>query len=162
MTPGVRILVLSTVVLGLATFELWSALTPIDTGPLPAATAVEHGATALPGAVRSREARSAADFPHTTSRPAFWRGRQPKAKAAAATQPVAAAPQQPWASPDFRLAGIVQDGGRTRRALLVWGQEPHGRWMEEGAEIDGWRIVTIERFAVHIEASGLRQQIEMK
>lgn len=112
------------------------------------------------------DGKSLGEFPETVSRPLFWVSRRP-APPQAAPAPVVASPvvaTKPAVEPPavaFRLAGIVEDGGKVRRALISWPQQPEGRWVEVGTLIEGWRLAGIDRHAVKIEAAGRTRELKL-
>jgi hypothetical protein len=136
---------------------------PADDGVLPAHGAPVAIATAKPEPLTDRFAgKSASDFPHSLDRPLFWPSRRPIVASAPISvrveQPPARTPEEPI---DVRLAGIMQVGRTSRRALLVWPRQPAGQWVVEGTDLDGWRILKIDPASVRIGIGSRVQLLEL-
>ena len=165
MTRSLTLAALMVAVAALGLLNLHLLLTPIEIGalPLPGSGPAVSPSTIPAAPARFRlDGTTPTEFPETTSRPLFWSSRRPMAPA-----PLEPATQQrpvtvvEIGTDAFRLAGILHGDGNKPRALIVWPQQPTGRWMEAGAEIDGWRVTWIKHHAVGIEAGMHRRELKM-
>lgn len=98
-------------------------------------------------------------FSQTLERPLFWQTRRPKP----ATAPAVVVPTPP---PEpvglaLRLVGVLKGDDGKPRALIVSPQQPNGRWLEEGGEVDGWRLTRIGNNVVSVESGGRRHELRM-
>lgn len=93
-------------------------------------------------------------FTETVERPLFWSTRKPKPAEA-----VAAAAGPPGV--ELRLVGVMQGANGKPRALIVSPQQPHGRWLEEGGEFEGWRLTRIGANTISVESGGRRHELRM-
>lgn len=155
--------VLVAVAAGFLALDYHLLTVPIDTAPLPPASGAKDAG--IPNIVADRPwlaDQAVGILPQTASRPLFWRSRRPIAlpvSTADIAEP--AVGDQITAVAELRLAGIIQIGATSRRALIVWSQQPAGRWLEEGAEVNGWQVVSIESSGVRILLGSQFQQLEL-
>ena len=98
-------------------------------------------------------------FAQTLERPLFWQTRRPK-PATAAVVVVPPPPPEP-AGLDLRLVGLLTGNDGKPRALIVSPQQPNGRWLVEGGEVDGWRLTRIGNNVVSVESGGRRHELRM-
>lgn len=136
---------------------------PVDSGALPKPSFPVVVANVKPEPLADRFAgKSASDFSQMIERPLFWPSRRPiVAPPTTVNRAEKPAVQKPVEPIEVRLAGIVQVGRTSRRALLVWPQQPAGQWVVEGTELDGWRIAKIDASSVRIEAGTRVQLLEL-
>lgn len=163
MKRAIVTLVLCSATVGMVALDYHLLMVPIDTTPLSLASSAKDTANVSLVAGRpSLAGKAVGDLPQTVARPLFWRSRQPIAAPAAAadTAERGVAEENP-APGELRLAGILHIGATSRRALIVWPQQPAGRWLEEGAEIDGWQVVSINPSGVRILLGSKLKQLEM-
>ena len=81
-------------------------------------------------------------------RPLFTAGRRPPAGAAAA---------RPSAAPMPRVAGIIVEGGQRRVIFAASNEKAYPLVLQEGAELNGFKIVSIEAGQVTLQGpNGLR------
>jgi hypothetical protein len=90
----------------------------------------------------------------TLERPLFWLTRRPK------PADIVSAPANPPGL-DLRLVGVMQGDTGKLRALIVSPQQPNGRWLEEGSDVEGWRLTRIGSNAISLEAGGRRHELRM-
>lgn len=158
MTRTLTAAALAAVALALSAAHVAKWRSPVRFGA-PAAVVTEN-AEQSPASLRLRlEGQPLDAFQETVSRPLFWSSRRPQSPAETTPLVRTAAPVAPSVTPaELRLAGIMVEGVWRRRALLVSPALAGGRWVEEGMEIEGWRLTRIEGAAVRIETGG-RQQV---
>jgi len=149
---------LGSVVAALAVLTWSIARSEIDVSPLkPASIQTEptRAATELPADPLRGTGPEA--FPQTTARPLFSQTRRPPERAPTVAAPKAVATPRPT---DWRLAGIMNGAGG-ERALIVTKSDPDGRWLAVGSEFGGWRLTTIQRDHVRIEAGGVKHDLKL-
>jgi len=107
-----------------------------------------------------------ADFAvsETMARPVFSPTRRPpvkkiaKKKAPPPKPVVKKAPAPPvdegHKASEFSLLGILKSGAKPGAVLIQAPSEPDGIWLFEGADIDGWRVESVEADAATISRSG--------
>lgn len=169
MSRRVAAPILLTGCVGLGLLAAHLVRTPIDTRPRqePAEAAVRPGVQTQPSALKlALDGTSPALFKETLARPLFWESRRQEPQRVAASpprpkQPVVAAPPPEPPSVELRLAGIAHEGASVRRALITSPQAPEGRWVEVGAQIEGWRVAGIEQRAVRLEAAGRSRELKL-
>lgn len=175
---------------GLAVLN-WTLLwQPVDISAI-APPAITAPAAASGGAELARpfEATTPKDFAETVARPLFWASRRPQPPAPPPAAPISevqpeikpvVAPVKPSevkpsevkpgglvpaeaevATVAFRLNGVMDDGRNKKRALLAWPEQPGGRWLAVGAEVDGWRVTRISQDAVRVQAGRRHQDIKL-
>ena len=98
-------------------------------------------------------------FSQTLERPLFWPTRRPKSETVAPV--VAPTPPPEPVGLALRLVGVLKGDDGKPRALIVSPQQPNGRWLEEGGEVDGWRLTRIGNAAVSVESGGRRHELRM-
>ena len=155
-------MVLGAAVIALGALNVQLALTPVDTSPITVSAPVTTVASIQDLALLPGAPRPIAEFRETLARPLFVQSRRPPEARPPAPETTAPPTEKPLEPPALRLTGIVDISSSGRRALIVSPGEPSGRWLPEGAEIDGWRLVSIERLAVQISHGGRLRQLDMQ
>lgn len=108
--------------------------------------------------------QSLAELSETVSRPLFHPTRRPVVvRNAGPTDASEATGQSPVPAPvqlsRLSLVGLMGTDGKNRRALLRAEGRPFGIWIDEGNEIDGWRLSAIEDNRVLIEKDGGQEEL---
>ena len=155
-----RMLGVSAVIIGVAVAGLLAAhvlFGDVDISPIapsgPGSAGLASGTS--DGEVRFRLDGIAVDsFAETLEKPLFWSTRRPK------PTEVVSAPANPPGI-DLRLVGVMQGDTGKLRALIVSPQQPNGRWLEEGGEVEGWRLTRIGSNAISLESGGRRHELRM-
>lgn len=139
----------------------WTLAThEIDIAPLPPSQGVtsEQFDPPLPQAEIAQ--RPLADYRETVTRPLFSPTRTPivpkqavESSAEIVTEPSPPAPA-PVEPSRLKVAGVMLVAGRMQRALVRLEGESHGKWVEVGNEIQGWKLTRIERGLVVVEKEG--------
>jgi hypothetical protein len=134
----------------------WSYLqAPIDTSPVLPGSEPAMAPLARPRDGDAPRLRTPAEgFTEMVSRPLFNRDRRPVVRRAPA-------PEAPQASADMRLVGIVRQAGEPSRALIRFANEPAGKWIAEGEEINGWVLHTVHERAVVMESGGRLLELQL-
>ncbi len=161
MMRAFLLLGLVALVVGLGALNANVARTSIDTSPITASPPMAAASGARRASSIGKESAPLAEFSETIKRPLFAQSRRPAEVRSVEPQKVSAPVEEEAAQVNLRLSGIFHTGLSPRRALIVSTDEPNGRWLEEGGEIEGWRVVAIERLAVQISAGGRRKQLDM-
>jgi hypothetical protein len=135
---------------------------PIDTAPIGAGEAAAPSDAGRK--VPQPQKRSLAAFPETIARPLFHPSRRPvtveAAKQPTASEPSSAAPEPESEEPSgLSLVGLMGAGEKGRRALIRPEGEAYGTWVEEGGEIAGWQLTSIDDDRVVIEKSGREEEL---
>lgn len=129
---------------------------PIDTSPMmpqagPAAEAPKTGvnlSTALDG-------KPAAQFSETVNRPVFHPNRRP-------VQRDASRGDEPDVGPgDMRLVGVMRSPNQPARALIRMANEATGKWIAEGEQINGWKLLEVHARSVVVEAGGRSHELTL-
>jgi hypothetical protein len=141
----------------LAVLNVWLLAMTIDISP----SSVDHGASSFErvieaAAIAHFEAKPLSSYRETEARPLFSPNRRP---AAATAQPSAEPPS--GSPPDLQLVGVMMIAPAQKRALIRSSHQPRARWISEGGQIDGWKLLTIGASAVVIERSGVRQELKL-
>jgi hypothetical protein len=105
-------------------------------------------ATALDG-------KTADQFRETVARPLFNPSRRPVERA-----------ETPGKEPkvelvELRLVGVMKAAGQPPRALLRLANEPTGKWIAEGTQIDGWKLRKVNERSVVVESGGRSQELTL-
>lgn len=155
-----RMLGVSAIIIGVAAAGLLAAhviFGEVDISPI-APSAIGPAGLApgtSDGEVRFRlEGVAVESLAETLERPLFWATRRPK------PAEVVSAPANPPGI-DLRLVGVMQGDTGKLRALIVSPQQPNGRWLEEGGEVEGWRLTRIGSNAISLESGGRRHELRM-
>lgn len=165
MSPAIRNSVLAGVVAGLGLLNGSLLVVPVETSALMVSGPVGAGrqiVDSTPQPSFRLDATTPSDFPEMASRPLFWPGRRPRPAALAAVAPPAPQSTEQTAAFEFQLTGVLHDGGNARRALIVWPQQPSGRWVEVGADLAGWRLTGIGHHSIEIEDGGRRHELKLR
>lgn len=153
--------------LGLAALAAlnWYVVTmPIDVSPA-ALSAGEETSPALPDGETQPLPQPAQEisFPQTLARPLFRPDRRPrdttKPEATASLRAASLRPQAP--PPSLELVGIIKESGGAGRALIRWGDEPTGSWVQVGHMLEGWRLSRIDARGIVLEADGRQVQLSL-
>ena len=158
-SPGVALLLLA---VGALAALNWRLLTmTIDISP----AGLDQGAGALERVVEAAGVapfapKPVSSFPETGARPLFSPTRRPRvvAEQTAAQVPT---PEPPRSPPDVRLVGVMMVASGEKRALIRLPHAPRGRWLSEGGQIDGWKLLTIGANAAVIEGRGGRHELKL-
>lgn len=161
MMRAFLLLALVALVVGLGALNANVARTSIDTSPIAASQPIASASGARRASSLGQEAAPLEAFSETIKRPLFAQSRRPAEARSVEPQKVSAPVEEETTHVNLRLSGIFHTGLTPRRALIVSTGEPNGRWLEEGGEIEGWRVVAIERLAVQITAGGRLKQLDM-
>lgn len=142
----------------LALVNLNIASSPVDISPLPPASApaAEDRAAGLDLAT-PLDGRTPAQFAEITGRPVFNPDRKPVRR-----QRVADAPDQRLDAGEMRLVGVMRIGDRPKRALIRLANEPTGKWVAEGDEINGWKLRSVNERGVVIESGGRTHELTLQ
>jgi hypothetical protein len=158
--PGLVILLLAVGALAALNWRLLAMTIDISPAGLdgsagPLESAVEAAAVA------PFEPKPLSSFRDIEARPLFSPTRRPRAAAAqaAADVPPLGPPRSP---PDLRLVGLMMMAPAEKRALIRSPQEPRGRWLSEGGQVDGWNVLTIGANAVVIEGRGGHHELKLQ
>lgn len=145
---------LAVVVAGLVGLNWWLATAPIDTSPIVPEPLTEVAATAEVPAT-SHIMPSLPTLSETLSRPLFRSDRRPPTAKVTPVNTTADAGAAPAPSADaLRLVGMMRSGTSARRALIRVTGTPNAAWVEQGSEIGGWVIATINEDTVSLERNG--------
>lgn len=164
MSRTLRTLAVIAVLSGASLLGFYVLSIPVDTSPILPASA---GNTSAPAGTQDQPARfrldglSPASFPETVERPLFWSTRRAKPPAPAHT-PVADPRPAERSTSGLRLAGVMRGDDGKPRALIVSPDEPGGRWLEVGGEVDGWKLTRIGTNGVNVEAAGRRHELKLQ
>ncbi len=149
------------VLLALGALNVNLAHTPIDISPIastaPFATGGGEGRTS----VMPQASVPLTELRETIERPLFMPSRRPVQARPAAARNIPPPVEVEQAPINLRLSGTIHTGSSAGRALIVSSGEPKGRWLEEGAEIEGWSVVAVERFAVQMRSGQRLRQLDM-
>jgi hypothetical protein len=142
----------------LAVLNVWLLAMTIDISP----SGVDDGASSFErvieaaAAIAPFEAKPLSSYRETEARPLFSTNRRP---ATATAQP---SPEAPSGSPpDLQLVGVMMIAPAQKRALIRSPHQPRARWISEGGQIDGWKLLTVGTSAIVIERSGGRQEVKL-
>jgi hypothetical protein len=140
----------------LALLDYHLVQSPVDIAPIapPAGKAdVPRPQSLEPATPLDR--RAAEHFRETVGRPLFNPSRRPVRRAEAkAAQPKAAAGK-------LRLIGVMRLEDQPPRALIRLGDDPRGRWIAEGAELDGWKLTKVTDRSIVLQAGGRSEELEL-
>ena len=142
------VVVLCAVVAGLAAINWW--VLQLDPVPARGERIVLASVGAIPVSLsRPGDESALSDFDEVIRRPVFAASRRPfvQSEPTVVQQPARALPP-----PDIRLIGISINADK-KQALLRTAQQPRGRWIGEGENVDGWVLRSVRADAVVI-ASG--------
>jgi hypothetical protein len=95
-------------------------------------------------------------FSETVLRPLFNRDRKPIVRQEAPRTEVADA------AVDVRLIGIVRGKGERGRALIRFSNDPLGKWIAEGDEVNGWTLRAVKEDSVVVDWRGRTREIQLK
>jgi hypothetical protein len=155
--PRARIVIAVLLPLGaLAVLNVWLLAMTIDISP----SGVDHGTSSFErvieaAAIAPFEAKPLSSYRETEARPLFSPNRRP---AATIAQPSAEAPSS--SPPDLQLVGVMIAPAQ-KRAFIRSSRQPLARWVSEGGQIEGWKLLTIGVSAIVIERSGGRQELKL-
>jgi hypothetical protein len=129
---------------------------PIDISPVapPVQKAdLPHPGSPKPTTVLDR--KKPEDFQATVSRPLFSPNRRPVQRGeTAGGQPKAETAK-------LRLIGVIRPEDGPPRALIRFGDELTGRWIEEGGVYNGWTLTRVDENSVIVEAGGRTQELKL-
>ena len=163
MMRALTTVILAAAVIALGAVNLELAFGSVDTAPIAAPPPIASFGTSGESAVRSDTRKSLAEYRATLERPLFVKERRPpRASEPTPVEKPAETADEPANPVNLRLTGILDAASGGRRALIVSPDEPFGKWLIEGAEIDGWRLVSIERRSVQITGGGKLKQLDMR
>ena len=128
------------------------SLAPEVTAAAPAAPQLDW----TPGAV-DFEPPSPDGLDETTARPLFSPSRKPFVMAME-DEPAPVADQP---LPAVQLIGVLLTGGQRAALIQAEGAAEPG-WVREGADVDGWRVETIEQNRVHLRADDRLETVELR
>ena len=151
---------------------IWQLLTvPLDVSPLHQASSTATPWTVTEGGKETKMARETiGDYPQTSRRPLFFADRRPpqlkkKTVAKVTPKPKPAPKPKPIVLkklPDgIKLIGIVKGEKNNHRALVRLKSSDTGKWIEEGQDLDGWRIVKIDRLSLTLATSRQRKKLSL-
>jgi hypothetical protein len=151
-----QIAVLAAAAALLALLSLHLLITPVDTAPI--APPAGHRDAPPPASIEPATAldrKTTEEFRETVARPLFNPSRKPvQRKDAADSGPRAAAS-------DLRLIGVMRSAGQPPRALLRSPREPHGRWIAEGAELNGWMLREVGERSVVLQSGPRSHELKL-
>ncbi|MBO0766166.1 MAG: hypothetical protein J2P50_16470 [Hyphomicrobiaceae bacterium] len=140
----------------LALLDLQLLQSPVDIAPIaaPILSADAPRPESLEPAT-PLDKMSAEQFREMVGRPLFNPSRRPvQRNEAAAGQPKAA-------SSKMRLIGVMKGEDRPPQALIRLGDDPRGKWITEGAELDGWKLSKVNDLSVILEAGGRSRELKL-
>lgn len=156
---------IAALVAGLVYLNWYLADMTVDVAPI---AADRSSSAAAPGAGTTFTAAgpviTLGDLPETTARPLFHPTRRPfvakpQEKMAAVGPPSEAAEPEAATPSGLSLAGVMATGSKGRRALLRPEGQTNGTWVEEGGDIGGWRVQSIDDDRVVVEKSGNEEEL---
>jgi len=163
MMRALTTVILGSAVIALGAVNLELAFGSVDTAPIAALPPIASVGAPGESAVRSDARKSLAEYRETLERPLFAKERRPpRAPEPAPVEKPAETTDEPTNPVPLRLTGVLDAASGGRRALIVSPDEPFGKWLIEGAEIDGWRLVSIKRRSVQITGGGQLKQLDMR
>ncbi len=99
--------------------------------------------------------RTAEQFRETVGRPLFNPSRRPvQRKETAEAGPSATVS-------DLRLVGVMKTADRPPRALLRSPNQPNGKWIAEGAELNGWRLHKVNERSVVLQSGARSHELKL-
>ena len=107
------------------------------------------------------------DYRETVTRPLFSPTRTPAvaAQAGESSPQLVTAPSLPEAIPvepsRLKVAGVILLAGRIQRALIRAEGQPHGKWVDVGSEIQGWKLMRIEQGFVVVQREGSLEELRL-
>jgi hypothetical protein len=140
----------------LALLNLHLLRSPVDISPI----APPPGKAGAPRADKLEPAtaldkKAAEQFQETVGRPLFNPNRRPvERKDTAAAEPKTEAS-------DLRLVGVMKAPDRPPRALLRSANAPTGKWIAEGAEINGWKLRQVNERSVILQSGARSQELKL-
>jgi hypothetical protein len=141
-------------VASLAAFNWHLAVTPVETSPVqPGSDPSIHQQQRSAGLATPLDKKPAAAFQEMASRPLFDRDRRPieaRKTDSAESQAIAT---------DLHLVGVMSQGTESKRALIRLANETLGKWVDEGSEINGWTLKTVNEHSIVIETGGRTQEL---
>ena len=117
-------------------------VTRVEHAPRPDTTEL---ATAL-------DKKTAEQFQETVGRPLFNPGRRPVQRDEAAAEPQAG-------PAELRLIGVMKSASQPPRALLRSANEANGKWIDEGAEFNGWKLRKVNERSVIVQSGSRSQEL---
>jgi len=134
----------------------WAFLeTGVDVSPFAAPSAPAQSRTARTIDLSTPIGQSRVEsFAETVNRPLFNRDRRPVVRRTAAAEP---APD----STDLRLVGVLRRNGEPSRALIRFANEPAGKWIAEGEEVNGWTLRNVSERSVVVETAGRTHELQL-
>lgn len=107
------------------------------------------------------------DYRETVTRPLFSPTRTPivAAQAGESSPEIVTAPSLPETAPvepsRLKVAGVMLLAGRMQRALIRAEGQQHGKWVDVGSEIQGWKLMRIEQGLVVVQREGSLEELRL-
>ncbi len=158
LSNGIRLSVAAPAVAAalLALVSLQLLRTPVDISPVaPSAGKVD---APPPGSVEpatTLDKRTADAFRETVSRTLFNPSRRPVERKESAEDGPGVAVS------DLRLVGVMKSADRPPRALLRSPNEPTGKWITEGAELNGWKLHKVGERSVVLKSGARSHELKL-
>ena len=131
-------------------------LSPIDISPVAPPTAktaaqrLEVGETATP-----LDNKMAEQFQETVGRPLFNPSRRPVQREETTARDLTVG------TGELRLIGVMKSVDQPPRALIRSANEPTGKWIAEGAELNGWKLSKVNARSVIVQAGERSQELTL-
>jgi hypothetical protein len=62
---------------------------------------------------------------------------------------------------DLRLIGVMKSAGRPPRALLRSANEPTGKWIAQGTELNGWKLLEVGERSVVLQSGPRSHELKL-
>ena len=140
----------------LALVNLQVLRTPVDISPVaPPAGKADAPPPGSAEPATTLDKRTADEFRETVARPLFDPSRRPVERKESAEDGPGAAVS------DLRLVGVMQSADRPPRALLRSPNEPTGKWIAEGAELNGWTLHKVGQRSVVLKSGTRSHELKL-
>jgi hypothetical protein len=127
---------------------------PVDVSPVaPAMSKADARRPEVPEPATPLDKKAPAQFQATAGRPLFTPSRRPVQRTETAAPKTEAA--------KLRLVGVMTQANEPPRALIRFGDEKTGKWIAEGAQLNGWRLRKVNPRSVIMEAGARLQELTL-
>jgi hypothetical protein len=140
----------------LALLNLHLLTTPVDISPIaPPAARADAPPPAGIAPATPLDRKTADELRDTAARPLFNPSRRPvQRKETAQDAPRAAVS-------GLRLVGVMKSAGQPPRALLRSANAPTGKWIAEGAELNGWKLLEVGERSVVLQSGPRSYELKL-
>ncbi len=144
---------LTMALVGLGALNWYLSATPVDTSPIEPQLDPANFKGVPSGELATRlDSKPAGAFQEFGQRPLFSRDRRPVERHAPPTE-------APSSAIDLRLVGVTSQAAGPKRALIRFANEPSGKWIDEGSEVNGWKLKTVNERSVVVESGGQAHEL---